>query len=194
MARTRVGSPLGVALVAAVLVGLVTALVLSFVLEDDESSAPALTLAPTDESAPQVDIAGLDAPDFTIDALDGGDDIDFDELRDGRPAVVNFFGSWCAPCVQEMPDFEEAFQQNGDQVAFVGVSIQESVEDGQALVERTGVTYPTGRDANGEVLTEFHGTNMPTTIFVRADGTVLRSHTGRIHPDEIEAALEELTA
>ncbi len=61
----RVGSPVGVAVVAAILAGLVAALVLSFVLEDDEpeDAGPDLTLAPPDDTAPQVDLSGDPAPD-----------------------------------------------------------------------------------------------------------------------------------
>ena len=195
----RVGSPLGVAVVAAVLAGLVTALVLSFTLDDGGDDAtggggPPLTLAEAPEEAPQVDLAGTPAPEFRFESLADGEEVDYAELRAGRPAVVNFFGAWCTPCVQEMPDFQEAFESWGDRVAFLGLSTNESPEDGQELVERTGVTYDTGRDPDGSIVTSFAAVNMPTTIFIRADGTILRSHTGRLYPDELEAALEELVA
>jgi thiol-disulfide isomerase/thioredoxin len=184
-----------VALVVTVLTGLVVALVLSFVLEDDgsEEASPDLTLAPPDDTAPQIDIAGNEVPDFVIDPLDGGDSIDFDEFRDGRPAVINFFGSWCAPCIQEMPDFQAAHREHGDEVAFLGLSNQDTVEDSLDIIEETGVTYVTGYD-DGDILAGFEATYMPTTVFVKADGTILRSHTGRVRAPQLEEALAELTA
>ena len=194
--RKRVGSPLGVALVAAVLAGLVAALVLSLLLDDDEpeEASPDLTLSAPDGTAPQVDLTGEAAPDFAYQPLGEGEDVDFDEFRDGRPAVINFFAAWCVPCVQEMPDFEEAFGEYGDRVAFLGLSSRESVEDGLELVDRTGVTYETGRDADGSIVSAFSAVYLPTTIFVTADGIIQQSHTGRMYPDQIREELEELVA
>ena len=195
MAGTRARSPLGVMLVAAVLAALVAALVLSFVLEDAEpvdGVATVLTLTPDGGSVPQVDLAGEPAPDFTYEPLAGGADVDFAAFRGGRPAVINFFAEWCAPCVREMPTFESAYQDHGDRVAFLGLSYNETAEDGLALVERTGVTYETGRDPDGAIITAFSGLGMPTTIFIAADGTITTSHTGPLTAGELEEELEEL--
>ena len=199
MAGNRVGNPLGVALVATVLAGLVTALVLSFVLEDDdapEAEPAVLTLAPGpgDGTVPQVDRQGEPAPDFAYEALDTGDEVDFDTFRDGRPAVINFFAQWCAPCVREMPDFEVAFGDYGDRVAFLGLSYNESADDARALVDQTGVTYATGRDPAGDILAQFGGIGMPTTVFIAVDGTITTAHTGAIPPAELRDELDGLLA
>lgn len=199
MVRSQVRSPFGVALVATVLAGLVTALVLSFVLEDETRSADpaALTLAPGSEdgTVPQSDLQGEPAPEFSFAPLDDpeGDPVDFETFRDGRPAVVNFFYKDCPPCVAEMPALEAAHEAYGDQVAFLGLSYQESVEDGRELVERTGVTYEIGRDPAGELITAFAGVGLPTTVFIAADGTISTTHTGDVR-DDLEAELEELVA
>ncbi len=199
MAGSRVRSPFGVALVATVLAGLVTALVLSFVLEDEApSEEPAvLTLAPgpDDGTVPQSDLQGEPAPDFSYARLDDpdGDEVDFDAFRDGRPAVVNFFYKDCPPCVVEMPALQEAYEAYGDRVAFLGLSYQESVEDGLELVDRTGVTYEVGRDPAGELITAFAAVGLPTTVFIAADGTINATHTGDVRAD-LEAELEELVA
>ncbi len=195
MASTRTRSPLAVTLVAAVLAALVAALVLSFVLDDDEAAdgnAPVLTLDPDGGTVPQVDLSGEPAPDFAYEPLTGGDDVDFAAFRDGRPAVINFFAQWCPPCVREMPTFEEAYQEHGDQVAFLGLSYNETAEEGAELVERTGVTYATGRDPDGDIITAFSGLGMPTTIFIAADGTITTSHTGPLSAGELEEELESL--
>jgi hypothetical protein len=93
-----------------------------------------------------------------------------------------------------MPDFQDAFETHGDEVAFLGLSTRESVEDGREIAEITGITYDTGRDPDGAIVTAFSAVNMPTTIFVAADGTIASTHTGRMYPDDIEAALEALAA
>jgi len=199
MAGSRVRSPFGVALVATVLAGLVTALVLSFVLDDETPAADpaALTLAPGpgDGTVPQSDLQGEPAPEFSYAQLDDpeGDEVDFETFRDGRPAVVNFFYKDCPPCVAEMPALEAAHEAYGNEVAFLGLSYQESVEDGRELVERTGVTYEIGRDPSGELITAFAGVGLPTTVFIAADGTISATHTGDVRGD-LEAELEELVA
>ena len=200
MAGTRVGSPLAVALVSTVLAGLVTALVLSFVLDDEETAggpAPVVTLAPGpgDGTVPQAPGAGEAAPEFAFARLDDPDaaEVAFDDFRDGRPAIVNFFYRNCPPCVVEMPALQAAYEAYGDRVAFLGLSYQESVEDGRELVERTGVTYEIGRDPAGEIITGFSGVGLPTTVFIAADGTITAIHTGDVRPDLL-AELEELVA
>ena len=199
MAGSRVRSPFGVALVATVLAGLVTALVLSFVLEDDTPpEEPAqLTLAPgpDDGTVPQSDLQGEPAPDFSYGRLvdPDGAEVDFETFRDGRPAVINFFYKDCPPCVVEMPALQAAYEEYGDEVAFLGLSYQESVEDGLELVERTGVTYEIGRDPAGELITAFAGVGLPTTVFIAADGTISATHTGDVRGD-LDAEMEALVA
>jgi thiol-disulfide isomerase/thioredoxin len=194
----RVGSPLGVALVAAVLVGLVAALVLSFVLDDEpEDAVPVITLDPDIPqptlTAPPNTSVGEVAPDFTYTDLGGDEELDFDEYRQGRPALINFFSWNCAPCVVEMPHLQDAYEEFGDDVAFLGLAYSlSSPERDERLVERTGVTYPTGRDSDGSAITAFEGTVLPISVFVAADGTITNVYSRKMQPDEIRAALEAL--
>jgi cytochrome c biogenesis protein CcmG, thiol:disulfide interchange protein DsbE len=196
MVDVRVRHTSSVVLVAVVLAGLVTALVLSFVLEDDPAPAPddALTLDPDNTGTiDAVDLRGTPAPDFAYEPLSGGEVL-FQEVRDGRPAVINFFARSCVPCVREMPALEAAFQEHRGQVAFFGLSERESVEDAMELVERTGVTYDIGRDPDGAIIAAFEGFGLPTTVFVAADGTITASYTGEIEADELQGEIEALLA
>jgi cytochrome c biogenesis protein CcmG, thiol:disulfide interchange protein DsbE len=196
MVDVRVRHTSSVVLVAVVLAGLVTALVLSFVLEDDPAPAPedALTLDPDNPGTiDAVDTSGQPAPDFTYEPLTGGEVL-FHEARDGRPAVINFFARSCVPCVREMPALEAAFQDHGDQVAFFGISERETVEEAMELVERTGVTYDIGRDPDGSIIAAFEGIGLPTTVFVDADGTITATYTGEIRPPELDDEIDALLA
>jgi thiol-disulfide isomerase/thioredoxin len=96
----------------------------------------------------------------------------------GRPAVVNFFASWCAPCVTEMPAFEEVKVAVGGEVTFVGIDMQDGIEDGRALVERTGITWRVARDPQGELVRAVGGVGMPTTVLLDADGAIVEQRTG----------------
>lgn len=109
----------------------------------------------------------------------------------GQPLVMNFFAEWCAPCVREMPAFEQVHQANLGQVAFLGLSLQEPLEDGQALIESTGITYDVGRDESGDAFAAFGGTGMPTTVLIDDAGTVLEVHSGELSADELQALIDE---
>ncbi len=123
-----------------------------------------------------------------LEALDGGE-LSLADYR-GRPLVVNFFANWCAPCVIEMPEFEKVHQQLGDEVAFLGISVQETVEQARALVEQTGVTYDVAREPQGDLLRELGGVGMPTTVFIDAGGRVVDSHTGQLSAGELTELIE----
>lgn len=112
-------------------------------------------------------------------------------LLGGRPAVVNFFASNCAPCVLEMPAIERVHQDLGDDVAFVGLAVNDRPEDAAALVRRTGVTYATYRDPDATAYLFFDAIRLPTTVFLDARGRVVEKHTGELTEDELREQLRE---
>jgi cytochrome c biogenesis protein CcmG, thiol:disulfide interchange protein DsbE len=148
-----------------------------------DSDPPAGPLTP---AAPPAASAGVDEP-FAL--FDGG----VARVADwqGTPMVVNFWASWCPPCVAEMRDaLEPMHQQMGDEVVFVGLNLQDTPDRAAAIVEQTGVTYVLGEDPNGDLFTAFGGFGMPTTVFIDADGTVVNSHTGAFTFDQLRALIE----
>ncbi len=127
------------------------------------------------------------------------DDLHFEEFDgtqralaeyDGRPLVLNFFASWCPPCVREMPAIEAVHRTLGDDVAFLGLAVNETAEDSQALVEETGITYDTARDPRAEILQALGGVVMPTTFLIDG-GEVVATHAGDITEDELTDLIEE---
>ena len=123
---------------------------------------------------------------------EGGTDRALGELLGTRPVVLNFFASWCAPCIEEMPAFEQVHRELGDRVAIVGMAYRDSAEDALATVARTGITYPTYSDAEGSALTWFGGLSMPATVFIDAAGEVVDVHSGALTEDALRAELRDL--
>jgi cytochrome c biogenesis protein CcmG/thiol:disulfide interchange protein DsbE len=123
-----------------------------------------------------------------------GDTVRLSSYADGRPLVVNFFASWCGPCVREMPDFEAVHLRRGDEVRFVGISLQETPRAALELVAQTGVTYDIARDVSGSLFRAVNGFSMPTTVFLAPDGTVVEVHGGELSQRALEAMIDRLVA
>ncbi|HEU5082560.1 MAG TPA: TlpA disulfide reductase family protein [Acidimicrobiales bacterium] len=183
---TRTRLPWQVVLAATVLAGL--AAIGAYLLldgDDDDAAVEAvdggstgtLELTPADEASTS------DPLDVVVTFPDGTEQAVGDAL-DG-PTVVNLFASWCPPCVREMPAFEAVSQELAGEVAFVGLAVQDRTDDATRIVEETGVTYRWARDAKGDFATAAGITQMPSTLFVDADGEIVRVHSGALDADEL---------
>ena len=113
---------------------------------------------------------GRPAPRVELPGLRGGR-VRLADLR-GHPVVVNFWASWCPPCVAEMPDFQRVHRRLGDRVAFLGINQRDHRQAVEELARITGVTYPLAVDPAGRAFDAFGGRGMPTTVLIAADGTV----------------------
>jgi cytochrome c biogenesis protein CcmG, thiol:disulfide interchange protein DsbE len=143
------------------------------------------------ELSPQGELPGSVA-EVRLGALDGGAERSLGELIGTKPVVLNFFASWCAPCITEMPGFEAVHQSLGDQVTVVGMAYDDQPEDALDTVERTGVTYPTYSDLQGTAITYFGGLAMPSTVFIDASGEVKDVVSRPLTEDELRDKIGDL--
>jgi thiol-disulfide isomerase/thioredoxin len=127
----------------------------------------------------------------TLSPLDGGPDRKLGELLGSKPVVLNFYASWCGPCITEMPAFEQVHQEVGDKVTIIGIAYQDRDEDALATVERTGVTYPTFGDSGQDAVTYFGGISMPTSVFIDAAGNVVDVRSRALDADALRSALDD---
>jgi thiol-disulfide isomerase/thioredoxin len=108
----------------------------------------------------------------------------------GKPVVVNFFSSTCAPCRTEMPALEHVHQTLGDQVTFLGLDVQDTVEGGKAFIDTVGITWELGRDPNGAILQDLvRGLGLPTTIVLDRDGRIAFTKLGPLDVDGLTGQL-----
>ena len=153
-----------------VMVGIVTAIIWLQRPEDELSRRVADGDEPleADTVAPQ---EGQPAPDFTLRTLDGGE-VRLGELR-GKLVVLNFWATWCGPCREEMPLFEQAIAERAaDGLVILAVNVRESEEQVRPFVQRLGLTYPIGMDKNGTLARRYRVRSYPTTYFIGRDGAV----------------------
>ena len=130
--------------------------------------------------------------DVRLGSLGDEPDAALGDLLTGKPLLLNFFASWCRPCVTEMPAIEAVHRSLGDRLTIVGLANQDDADDALETVAVTGVTYPTYADPSGDALTYFGGMAMPTTVFIAADGTVVDVASGELSEGELRARIDRL--
>lgn len=134
-----------------------------------------LTPAPNTVSDPLV---GHPAPDFSLAMLrphTGKSALSLSNFK-GKPVVLNFWASWCAPCKEEAPLLERTWKQvqaQGKDVVILGVDFQDSNNDGMRFLQLYSITYPIVLDADGSVAFKYGITSLPQTIFINRHGTVM---------------------
>lgn len=110
----------------------------------------------------------------------------------GAPLVVNFWATWCAPCVAEMPDLQEVAEDTAGEAAFLGVNYRDPDRDAaRAFVDELGITYDLAADPDGAFLAEVRGFGMPTTLLVDDGGTIVYRHTGALDAEQLRQLLAE---
>jgi len=131
------------------------------------------------------------APDFTLPALTG----ETVHLRDyrGQVVLVNFWASWCPPCVAELPAIH-AFYQSHRQEGFIvlAVNAEEGTATVQDFVQRQGFTFPVLLDSHGGVMNRYGVRALPTTFIVDRQGNIRYVHRGEISSQTLAEVVEPL--
>jgi len=135
------------------------------------------------------------APEFSGDLLGGGE-FESSSLA-GDVAVLNFWGSWCAPCRVETPEFQEVYAEvQDDGVQFLGLNVKDSDQLAAAFLDSKGITFPSLFDPRGEVALAFRdypANAIPSTVVLDRDGRVAAVYTGEVLQDDLRAVITQLT-
>lgn len=147
--------------------------------------------------------SGRPVPDVTLTTFTGNT-VRLVDLA-GSVVVINFWAEWCAPCKEEMPVFQDVYEQTlvtGEPVVFLGVDLKsDREENAQRLIDELGITYITGHDSGGD--DPLHGPiqqafgipeSYPVTIFVRPDGTIDMLRIGAIGLEELRERIKHAGA
>ena len=156
---------------------------------DREAIEPPVGTIPADNAATVTLL-----PRFA-DALPAMDPDTFERLLsqlEGTPVLVNFWGSWCPPCKEEMPRLVEAHREFGDRVQFLGVDILDNRDEAKAFMEEYGMTFPSVFDVPDEIKTSLGQFGQPTTVFFRADGAFEFAYAGPIPENVLHRHLEDI--
>lgn len=129
---------------------------------------------------------------FELEAI-GGERIGTSDFR-GQPMIVNFWGTFCPPCVEETPALQRMYEKYKDQgVVILGVNLGERpVVRVEQFVERFDVTYPVLLDPDLEVRDRYGVRSYPTTYFIDASGKVKTIRVGGMSEGYIESQIRSL--
>ena len=131
-----------------------------------------------------LDVGDL-APDFILQSF-GGNNVQLSSFRGKKAVVVNFWATWCPPCREEMPAFEDMFIRNKDKLEILGVNLQESERAISNFLLEIPVTYPLLLDPDLQVKELYNVFTQPVTYFVDKDGIIVDKKFGPLTPKEIE--------
>ncbi len=121
------------------------------------------------------------APDFTLTGLDG-EQHRLSEYR-GKAVILNFWASWCLPCREEMPLFEQVYNRQQDELTILGVDVGEDRATVQAFIDELGITFPILLDQDQAVTQTYRVYGIPTSFFLDKNGVIRDMVIGRV-PDE----------
>ena len=126
--------------------------------------------AAEDSAVYEVSIGGK-APDFSAKLLTG-DTFTLSENK-GKVVFLNFWATWCGPCVAEMPAIQELSETYADSVVFIGMNYAEDTKKVQDFVTKRGITYNIGIDENGDIAKNLYPTTgIPYTLVIDAEGII----------------------
>ncbi len=141
----------------------------------------------------EVAITERPAPPFILPLLDGSA-LEMSSLR-GKWVMVDFWSSWCPPCIEEAPVLAATYRQYaGRGVEFVGVAIWDEEGAIRGFVQRYGISYPNGLDAKGKIAIDYGVRGIPEKFFIDPDGRLVRKFVGPVTQEKIRAILDELLA
>ena len=137
---------------------------------------------------PQV---GKLAPNFRLAKATGGT-LALSDLR-GKPVLLNFWATWCGPCLIEMPELQSVHERLGDKLTVLAANLGESSTRAQDYFDELGLTFTTVLDRDEEVYGGYRGFGLPTSVFIDAEGIVRAVKIGPfVNAEDINKSLARL--
>jgi cytochrome c biogenesis protein CcmG/thiol:disulfide interchange protein DsbE len=117
-----------------------------------------------------------------------GRHVDLASLR-GKPALVNFWASWCGPCKDEAPELKKFSEELDGRATLVGVDWGDAADNAREFIAKAGWRYPILRDPSQKVGTQYGLNGLPTTFVLDADGNIVQTLQGPQTAAKLEQAL-----
>ena len=146
----------------------------------ENTEAPTETQATEPESHP--------APDFTMLDMDGNE-VSLSSFF-GKPIVLNFWASWCGPCKMEMPEFQKFYEQYGEEIHFLLVSVDDNVDSAKAFIADSEYTFPVYFDTTSMGAYTYGASSIPLTFFINANGDLMAYYMGAMSEGILQQGID----
>jgi cytochrome c biogenesis protein CcmG/thiol:disulfide interchange protein DsbE len=133
-------------------------------------------------------LVGRPAPAFALHPVEGGAPVALSAFR-GRPVVVNFWATWCVPCVQEHHLLVSAARAAGNRAQFLGIVYEDEGEEIRRFLAHRGAAYPSLVDPGSRTAIAFGIFGVPETLFIDAEGRIAAKHVGPLDEESLRAKL-----
>lgn len=132
----------------------------------------------------------IQMPDFEMALLDG-ETVTFEEYH-GKKVLLNFWATWCGPCVGEMPAFQRLTEEYPEELVILAVNCSEGQETVQKFAQDNGYTFPIVLDTDGAIQAMFGGiTSIPATVIIDEEGYIVSAGTGAADADTMYEVYRE---
>lgn len=155
-------------------------------------------LPPVEDSASSSqESSPVPAPSFPLEDPEGNL-LDLSDLIGDKPVVLNFWASTCPPCKEEMPDFQAAFEQYGQEIHFVMVNVGDAMqgetrEKAEAFLMETGYSFPVYYDIDYQGILIYGVTGFPHTYFIDSQGNLQLYAPGMISAAGLQQGLHSIS-
>jgi peroxiredoxin len=136
---------------------------------------------PKPNQAGKLKVGGT-APDFTATTMEGTS-IKLSDFK-GKGVLLNFWASWCTPCVEEMPRMNKAYQSKAPSVEIIAVNVGESRGTARDFIAKAGIGFPAWLDPSGEAAQSYRVTGLPATFLIDKNGTLVKAIAGELPDDK----------
>ncbi|GAB2548586.1 redoxin domain-containing protein [Gracilibacillus alcaliphilus] len=153
-----------------------------------DTSAKGVTITAPNVSQLQ---EGDKAPAFSLDNLSGDTVEVFDQEQEYL--LVNFWATWCPPCVEEMPDLQTLQDNHEEEIKVIGINTENSLQKAKTFVEEAQLDFTILLDEDNQVYDAFKVINMPTSFIIRIeDQTIMKRINGALSYEQMEEQLLEV--
>lgn len=135
---------------------------------------------------------GDDAVDFKLETLNG-EQIQLSQIIDDKGVIINFWGTWCKPCREEMPEMNQVYNEGHEDYEIIAVNVSENNQQIEQFISGLSedLDYPIALDPKRSVTKAYNIGPLPTTIAINKDGIVVKKQEYQLTKEDIYAFIDE---
>ena len=147
-------------------------------------------LTTTTSTAEAAGVTAQIAPDFTFTDLVTGKTTKLSDLRD-KPVYLNFWATWCPPCVKELPHIQAKYEQYKDRIHFLAISVDSEQDAPAQFISSKGYTFTVGYGNEREISRAYNIEAIPASYIIGTDGTIKAQIVGSMDEADLESFLQK---